>query len=86
MLSWCFQYYKITCSSPPRNPRSDFLMSKEKKQTSGFPLRKTNGLCYSSMALFGQLKTGNSKLVFENKIIQAWILKRAMNGKAFTII
>jgi len=61
-------------------------MLKENKQASGFPLRKTNGLCCSSMALFGQLKAGNSKLAFDNETIQAWILKRAMNGKSFTVI
>lgn len=50
-----------------RHTRSDFLMLKENKQDSNFPFRKTNGLCYSSMVLFGQLETGNSELAFKEE-------------------
>lgn len=84
-----------------RHTRSDFLMLKENKQDSNFPFRKTNGLCYSSMVLFGQLETGNSELAFKeekkkhNPGMDFAILLlhcnphqkgRAMNGKSFTII
>lgn len=61
-----------------RHTRSDFLMLKENKQDSNFPFRKTNGLCYSSMVLFGQIETGNSELAFKEEkktITQAWILQ-----------